>query len=225
LPTTAVSSTTPAATRCSLRNSAIDDSGPTPHVVSSGEDPCWYRCPHKKAEQRSRSRGSSVQTCSRWLDLLCTQSLDVRRHRSYLVGDRQKADLAQRVRRGRYIRLLLLLPMFAPLIAVIVVERVPPWLQVSVFTVVFTVVINLCDYFVVRKVLVGVPRTSQRIGPIEMQGRQARSMSVKALITIEALACAFFSPYGPSHRDTPLYTDRGRPLWPSRHSRRCSSAN
>jgi hypothetical protein len=118
--------------------------------------------------------------------------------RSYLVDDAQKAALALRVRRGRYFRLLALIPMLAlPLVAFLLfpsILRTPLWLPLALFVVVCTVAINLCDYLAVRPLLVGLPRTAERIRLVEMHARQARSMSVKALATlalIEVLACAF----------------------------------
>jgi hypothetical protein len=68
------------------------------------------------------------------------------------------------------------------------------WLLLALFTVVCTIAMNLCDYLPVRPLLVGLPRTVERIGLVEMLGKQAQSMSVKALATlavIETLGCAF----------------------------------
>ena len=122
------------------------------------------------------------------------------RRRSYLVNDARKTDLAVRVRRGRYFRLLALIPMFGlPIAAFLLVPSllsapsVVTWLMLALFMLVGSVAINSCDYLPVRPLLVGLPRTTERIGLIEMHGSQARAMSVKALATlalIELLACA-----------------------------------
>jgi hypothetical protein len=121
-----------------------------------------------------------------------------RRH-SYLVNDAQKAELGMRVRRGRYFRLLAIIPMFClPLAAFLLAPsllRAPSittWVLFALFFVVASVAINLCDYLPVRPLLVGLPRTTERIGLVEMHGRQAQAMSVKALATIasiELVAC------------------------------------
>jgi hypothetical protein len=121
-----------------------------------------------------------------------------RRH-SYLVNDAQKAELAMRVRRGRYFRLLAIIPMFGLPLATFLLApsllRAPSittWVLFALFVVVASVAMNLCDYLPVRPLLVGLPRTKERIGLVEMHGRQTQAMSVKALATItliELLAC------------------------------------
>jgi hypothetical protein len=66
------------------------------------------------------------------------------------------------------------------------------WVLFALFVVVASVAMNLCDYLPVRPLLTGLPRTKERIGLVEMHGRQARAMSVKALATIaliELVAC------------------------------------
>jgi hypothetical protein len=121
-----------------------------------------------------------------------------RRH-SYLVNDAQKAELAMRVRRGRYFRLLAIIPMFGLPLATFLLApsllRAPSittWVLFALFVAVASVAMNLCDYLPVRPLLVGLPRTTERIGLVEMHGRQAQAMSVKALATIaliELVAC------------------------------------
>ena len=120
-----------------------------------------------------------------------------RRH-SYLVDDAQKAEFGMRVRRGRYFRILALIPMFALPLATFLLApsllsaSITTWVLFALFVVVASVAMNLCDYLPVRRLLVGVPRTTERIGLVEMHGRQAQAMSVKALATIaliELLAC------------------------------------
>jgi hypothetical protein len=123
------------------------------------------------------------------------------RRRSYLVDDVQKVELAVRVRHSRYFRVLASIAMSALPLATFLLfpsmlraPSVGTWLLLALFTVVCTIAMNLCDYLPVRPLLVGLPRTAERIGLVEMLGRQARSMSVKALVTmalIEALASAF----------------------------------
>ena len=137
-----------------------------------------------------------------------------RRH-SYVVNDAQKAELGMRVRRGRYFRILALIPMFALPLATFLLApsllRAPSittWVVFALFVVVASVAINLCDYLPVRRLLVGLPRTTERIGLVEMHGRQAQAMSVKALATIaliELLAClAVVAQWLTSVRGNPL---------------------
>ena len=137
-----------------------------------------------------------------------------RRH-SYLVDDAQKADLGMQVRRGRYFRILALMPMFVLPLATFLLApsllRAPSittWVLFALFVVLASVAMNLCDYLPVRPLLVGLPRTTQRIGLVEMHGRQAQAMSVKALATIaliELLAClAVVAQWLTSVRGNPL---------------------
>src|SRR5262249_10279203 len=90
------------------------------------------------------------------------------RRRSYLVNDAQKADLGMRVRRGRYFRLLALIPMFGLPLATFLLApsllRAPSmttWVLFALFAVVAGVAMNLCDYLPVRPLLVGLPRTME----------------------------------------------------------------
>src|SRR5262245_41174549 len=64
-----------------------------------------------------RSRRAPVQADRRWLDFFRAQSLDVRSTSlvSSLVPSAQKAELAQRVRRSMYFRLLTFIPLVAPI--------------------------------------------------------------------------------------------------------------
>jgi hypothetical protein len=104
-----------------------------------------------------------------------------------------------RVRRGRYFRLLAIIPMFGLPLATFLLApsllRAPSittWVLFALFVAVASVAMNLCDYLPVRPLLVGLPRTTERIGLVEMHGRQAQAMSVKALATIaliELVAC------------------------------------
>jgi hypothetical protein len=129
------------------------------------------------------------------LDLLGAQSMDL--WPAPLVSG--QAELGMRVRRGRYFRILALIPMFVLPFATFLLApsllRAPSmttWVLFALFVVVASVAMNLCDYLPVRPLLAGLARTTQRIGLVEMHGRQAQAMSVKALATIaliELLAC------------------------------------
>ena len=119
------------------------------------------------------------------------------RRRSYLVDDAQKADLALGIRRGLYYRMLVLVPVialpYATLLLFPSLLRAPSvglWLSLALLGVAVAVAINLSDYFAVRSLLVGQPRTAEHITIVEMLRRQARSMSVKALATLALIETA-----------------------------------
>ena len=120
------------------------------------------------------------------------------RRQAYLVDDVQKAALAPLVRRGRYYRVLALIPIMGVLFASLFsfpTLLAPSLVSLSMFvlfTIINTLVLNLCDWVPLRPLLAGLPRSAERISLIEMHGRQAQSMSVKALATltaIQVLAC------------------------------------
>jgi hypothetical protein len=123
------------------------------------------------------------------------------RRRCYIVDDLQKAELAPLVRRGRYYRVLALIPLLVLLFAtlfsfptLIVAPSLATLLVLALLMLINTVVLNLCDWLPLQPLLPALPRTAERIGFMEMHGRQAQSMSVKALSTIAAiqvLACVF----------------------------------
>jgi len=126
--------------------------------------------------------------------------------RSYRVDDVQKAALALCVRRGRYFRLLVLILMYALPLATFwhypsLLRAPSPWAWLPLallYCVICMVSINFCDYLPVRRLLIGLPQTAERIGIVEMHSTQARSMSVKALATltlIEVLGCGVILGY------------------------------
>jgi hypothetical protein len=108
--------------------------------------------------------------------------------RTYLVNDAQKPALAARVRRSRYIRLILLVPIALLLAAAFImfpsslnVRSVQAWLVWGAFVVLITIAISVSDYLTVRPLLRDVPRSSQKIALTDMLGRQGEAMSVRAL--------------------------------------------
>jgi hypothetical protein len=121
------------------------------------------------------------------------------RRRSYLVTHAQKAELAQRVRRSMYFRLLAFIPLIAVTATTLFLfpsllrpASVGGWLWLALLTVLATVAINLSDYLTIRPSLAGLPRTTERISFLEMCGRQARSMSVARLATLTAIETFVF---------------------------------
>jgi hypothetical protein len=127
------------------------------------------------------------------------------RRRSYLVDDVQKVNLAQRLRSGRKFR-----PQLG-VCTLVLGSVISSWAHphqawpvashflLAVFMIVYPMAINLCDYFAVRKALVGLPRVGLR----DMHGKQALSVWVKAfimMVLVEALTWTFLrsprhSPY------------------------------
>src|SRR5260370_39201394 len=110
------------------------------------------------------------------------------RRRTYLVSDAQKPALAARVRRGRYIRLILLIPMM--LLLGVALIMVPSWLGsrslelwalLGGFVVVFTIIVIGTDYLNVRPLLRDLSRSSLKITFGDMFRSQGDVMSHGAL--------------------------------------------
>jgi hypothetical protein len=110
------------------------------------------------------------------------------RRRTYLVSDAQKPALAARVRRGRYIRLILMISTL--LLLSVALIMVPSWLRsrslehgalLGGVVVVFTIIVIGSDYLNVRPLLRDLPRSSQKITFGDMLRSQADAMSLKAL--------------------------------------------
>src|SRR5207302_385253 len=102
--------------------------------------------------------------------------------------DAQKSALAARVRRSRYVRLILTIPMLLLLAGTLLMvpsllrsRSVELWAVLGGFVVVFTIAIILGDYLTIRPLLRDIPRTSQKITLAEMMQTQSGAMSVKAL--------------------------------------------
>ena len=107
---------------------------------------------------------------------------------TYLITDAQKPVLAARVRRARFIRLLVMLVMMALLVAVLLM--VPSLLKtagigmalvLSGFVLVVTGMIFVGDYLTVRPLLQGVPRTTRKFSQRDMLRTQYEAMSVRSL--------------------------------------------
>jgi hypothetical protein len=108
--------------------------------------------------------------------------------RTYLVTDAQKTVVAERVRRSRYIRLILLVPISLLLALTFVMipsslnfRLVEAWLVSGALVALITGAIALSDYLTVRPLLRDIPRSSQKIKVSEMLTRQGKAMSVRAL--------------------------------------------
>jgi hypothetical protein len=116
------------------------------------------------------------------------------RSRTYLVNDAQKPALAARVRRARYLRLVLMLPTMLLLATALVMDPTlmrEPSLKTALlfgaFVALVTAAITACDYLSVRPLLHDVPRSSQRIGVADMMRSQGKAMSVTSLTVFSSL--------------------------------------
>jgi hypothetical protein len=112
--------------------------------------------------------------------------------RTYLVNDAEKAPIAARVRRTRYIRLMLLVPALALLAATFVmvpadIRSSTTWLILGAFTVVLPVAMAVSEHLALRPLLRDMPRSSQKIGSLEMLQRQGQAMSVTVLVMVTLL--------------------------------------
>jgi hypothetical protein len=116
------------------------------------------------------------------------------RRRTYIVSDAQKPAIAKRVRRGRYIRVILSL-LFAPLTVLAIIEdpslmntHAPrAWVMFGLLSLAFVVLISVSDYLNIQPLLRNVPRTTQKIRTSDMLKTQSRALSVRALAMFTAL--------------------------------------
>ena len=114
--------------------------------------------------------------------------------RTYLVSAEQKPAIAARVRRARYLRLLVIVPMMLLMGAALVTNpnllmapSVGTAIVFAVFMGMVAAAITACDHLCVRSLLRDVPRSSQKIGLREMMWNQSKAMSVKALVIFTAI--------------------------------------
>ena len=118
------------------------------------------------------------------------------RRRSYLVNEAQKIELAARVRRSRYIRLLLLIPLvllvFAALLLVPQLRsgRLETWLWLGGLVILFTPIFGVSDYLAVRPLLRDLSRTNQKVRLADMWRTQSEAMSVRALAILTLIFVA-----------------------------------
>jgi hypothetical protein len=117
--------------------------------------------------------------------------------RTYLVSDAQKSALAERVRRGRYLRLVVILLLMA-LMAVGITMSPAVLMLVKTFSltgaivfasfVVLTVAaITVSDYLNIRPLVHDLPRSSRKIGHADMMQSQAQAMSAPAIAIFASL--------------------------------------
>jgi len=113
---------------------------------------------------------------------------------TYLITDARKPALAARVRRARYIRLLVMLVTMALLMTVLM--SVPSLLRppgignalvLVGFVVVVTGIIFVGDYLTVRSLLLGIPRTQRKFSQRDMMRTQYEAMSLRSLSIFAAI--------------------------------------
>jgi hypothetical protein len=115
--------------------------------------------------------------------------LTFRPRTTYLVTDAQRAMLAGRIRRSRYIRLLLAIPLAA---------TTPLWMDLVrglsllgntllVFGG-YLVIVHLLEHLMIRRLLTELPRASERMTMTDMLRQQSAAMSVRS----QAILGGFF---------------------------------
>src|SRR5882724_1540227 len=107
--------------------------------------------------------------------------------RTYLVSDAQKPAIAARVRRARFLRVPAMLAMIALMVAAIVMNpalltmlktsSLMGALIIGAFGVLTGAAILACDHLAVRSLLRDLPRSSQKIGYVDMMRSQSKAMS------------------------------------------------
>jgi hypothetical protein len=113
---------------------------------------------------------------------------------TYVITDAQKPELAARVRRARYVRLLI---MFGGTCLVMAVSIMMPWLLKSPgigsalvlagLVIAVTGLIIVGDYLTVRPLLLGIPRTTRKISQRDMLRTQYQAMSARSLSILAAI--------------------------------------
>jgi hypothetical protein len=131
-----------------------------------------------------------------WLFTTVSPWIFAPRH-TYLVSDAQKSAIAERVRRGRYLRLTVILALMALMglgiitnPAVLMLAKTFSLTGAIVFAsfVVLTVAaITVCDYLNIRPLIRDLPLSSSRIGHADMVQNQAQSMSAPAIAIFASL--------------------------------------
>ena len=117
--------------------------------------------------------------------------------RTYLVSDAQKPAIAERVRRGRYLRFAVILALMALMaLGIIMNPAVLALVKTFSFTgaiifalfVVLTVAaITVCDYLNIRLLIRDLQRSSRKIGHADMMQSQAQAMSASAIAIFASL--------------------------------------
>ena len=117
--------------------------------------------------------------------------------RTYLVSDAQKPAIAERVRRGRYLRLAVILALMALMVVGIIMNPAVLALAKTFsltgaiifasFVVLTVAAITACDYLNIRSLIRDLPRSSRKIGHADMVQSQAQAMSAPAIVIFASL--------------------------------------
>jgi hypothetical protein len=115
--------------------------------------------------------------------------------RTYLVNDEQKAALVVRLRRAKWVMLGLILPLLAVLVFIFVQapwlarpETVSAWLILGAFSLAFAGFIIATEYWCLRPLLRGLPRSSGKV----TQGEMFRKLRDVASVRTIAIFLAIF---------------------------------
>jgi len=117
--------------------------------------------------------------------------------RTYLISDAQKPAIAERVRRARYLRFVVILLLMA-LMSIGIIMNPAVLMLVKTFSltgaiifaafVVLTVAaITVCDYLTIRPLIRDLPRSSRKICHADMMQNQAQAMSAPAIAIFASL--------------------------------------
>jgi hypothetical protein len=117
--------------------------------------------------------------------------------RTYLITDAQKPAIAERVRRARYLRFLVILLLLAVMsIGIIMNPAVLMLLRTfsltgaiifASFVVLTVAAITVCDYLTIRPLIRDLPRSSRKIGHTDRIQCQAQAMSAPAIAIFASL--------------------------------------
>jgi cytochrome c oxidase subunit IV len=142
----------------------------------------------EEAQFKRVSEGWLFTTASPWI---------FASRRTYLVSDAQKPALAERVRRGRYLRLaVILLLMVLMTVGIIVTPAVLMLVKTfsltgaivfASFVVLTVAAITVCDYLNIRSFIGDLPRSSRKIGHADMMQSQTQAMSAPAIAIFASL--------------------------------------
>jgi hypothetical protein len=113
------------------------------------------------------------------------------------VSDGQKPAIAERVRRGRYLRfgvILLLMALMAvgiimnpAVLALVKTFSLTGAIVFASFVVLTVAAITVCDYLNIRPFIRDLPRSSRKIGHADMVQSQAQAMSAPAIVIFASL--------------------------------------
>jgi hypothetical protein len=117
--------------------------------------------------------------------------------RTYLVSDAQKPAMAERVRRGRYLRFAVVLLLMAVMALGVIMNpavlalaktfSLPGAIVFASFVVLTVAAVTVCDYLNIRLLIRDLPRSSRKIGHADMVQSQTQAMSASAIAIFASL--------------------------------------